>query len=613
MAVNGGSSGFNADKFRKLVAMFDSNYIEEAVTAFRLAVAELKKEQGRFCDRLVDSDEARELAEIECAKVRDELTRVLDQCARREADVESAQDVIDRLHERIAAMERKAASRSRGDSAKTDSTDDCDNSPPPPFYPDDEESQDDDAPGNEPAYRLPGLPIRKTVYWLVLLCFVFLYACAVAGRGHMFTIEEWQAENLITGGALLFAMVITVYVMGWKCGFSQTRVGQWCIRHAGSGGDMVAGLFVVIFLGCLAYMYFLAAYEQIDEIGLSLFGIVGAVFAAFYLQHLLQTFGWAGVGIKALMWLDFYCIGFSLLFGDIPGWKDFRHHAAFTREHVMNALYFSIVWGLFCILDTPTHWAIRYKKVRQIVTLPALFFLSFGSVEIADYAIEGRKPQPSVIEHAQPSQEQPAPRKPKHPPLRIVPEQPLESETCPATQDTPGASSQTEPTQTRPDTPSENEPQQRADTTPLATFILTGFGRSHVGSRPIRPPAFRPPARVSRAPARRVWIVPRPMQPLTPQFVPVPPPPRRTAPAQTNGNGAEKDQTERKGTSSGEQIGQRILVGIALLVLWRMRQIAKEKREKKELIQMALNPTVQNIHGNAGIADARRARKQGWL
>jgi len=44
-----------------------------------------------------------------------------------------------------------------------------------------------------------------------------------------------------------------------------------------------------------------------------------------------------------------------------------------------------------------------------------------------------------------------------------------------------------------------------------------------------------------------------------------------------------------------------------------MRQIAKEKREKKELIQMALNPTVQNIHGNAGIADARRARKQGWL
>ena len=46
MAAKNGGSGFDADKFRKLFRMFDSNYIEEAVTAFRLAVAELKKKQA---------------------------------------------------------------------------------------------------------------------------------------------------------------------------------------------------------------------------------------------------------------------------------------------------------------------------------------------------------------------------------------------------------------------------------------------------------------------------------------------------------------------------------------------------------------------------------------
>ena len=49
MAAKNGGSGFDAGKFRKVVAMFDSDYTEEAVTAFRLAVAELKKSQLRFC------------------------------------------------------------------------------------------------------------------------------------------------------------------------------------------------------------------------------------------------------------------------------------------------------------------------------------------------------------------------------------------------------------------------------------------------------------------------------------------------------------------------------------------------------------------------------------
>jgi hypothetical protein len=54
--------GFDADKFRKLVTVFDSDYIEEANTAFRLAFDQLKRSQ--LCNRLIDSDEARELAEI---------------------------------------------------------------------------------------------------------------------------------------------------------------------------------------------------------------------------------------------------------------------------------------------------------------------------------------------------------------------------------------------------------------------------------------------------------------------------------------------------------------------------------------------------------------------
>jgi hypothetical protein len=423
MAAKNGGSGFDADKFRKLVAMFDSNYVEEAVTAFRLAVAELKKKQGRFCDQLVDSDEARELAEIECAKVRDELTRILDQCARREADVDDADEIIDRLHERIAEMEKKARAKAKKytrnetttdrdtppspDETDMDAPEDWDDAAPPPFYPASDDAAANDPSGHEPAYRHPALPVWKSAYWLGLLSFVVMYAGVAAGLGHMVTVEEWRAANLTIAGAFLFAVVISLYVMGWKWGFSQTRFGQWCVRNAGSVGDMLAGLFVVIFIGCMAYGYFLATHEQIDEIGLSLFGIVGVVFAAFYLQQLLKTFGWAGVGIKALMWLDFYCIGYSLLVGDLPGWRDLRHHHPITQDHAMNALYFWIVWGLFMVLDRPTHWAIRYKTVREIVTLPALFFLAFGSVEIADYAVEGQKPQPSVIEQSQPSHAKP--------------------------------------------------------------------------------------------------------------------------------------------------------------------------------------------------------------
>jgi hypothetical protein len=427
MTAKNGGSGFDADKFRKLVRMFDSPYTEEAVTAFRLAVAELKKKQLRFCDRLVDSGEARELAEIECAKVRDELTRVLDQCARREADVDDAHEIIDRLHERIAAMEKRAGARAkkygRKESAEDletvapppeetelDASDYWESAPPPPMT-----APPDETPGHE-NYRLPALPLWKSAYWLGLLSFVVMYAGAVAGLGHMLTTLEWQAENLITDGALLFAVVTTLYVMGWKCGFSQTHVGQWCVRNFGSVGDMLAGLLLLDFAGTMAYVFGVPnGFARFDEIYLALSSVLMVVVFVYYFGHLMRKFGWIGVGIKALMWVDFWCISVSLALGEIPWWNTF-HHPPITHEHGINALYFSIVWGLFCIFDTPTRWAIEHKKVREIVTLPALFFLSYGAVMVADYKVEGHKTQPAAIEHAQPSH-----AKPKRGALSVAP------------------------------------------------------------------------------------------------------------------------------------------------------------------------------------------------
>jgi hypothetical protein len=107
MAAQGGS-GFDAARFRKLVAMFDSPYSEEAATAFKLALAELKKKQQRFCDQLVDSTEA-EHAKAECARVRSELGRVLDRCEKSEAEASDLEEIINGLHKRIASMERSAA------------------------------------------------------------------------------------------------------------------------------------------------------------------------------------------------------------------------------------------------------------------------------------------------------------------------------------------------------------------------------------------------------------------------------------------------------------------------------------------------------------------------
>ncbi len=105
MAADGG--GFDTEKFRKIVAMFDSPYDEEKKTAFILALDLLKKNQLRFCDRLVDCGEVKE-AQAELQRVLAELEKA---CRRAEAlERENSQwrEVAERLREDKAFYEHGA-------------------------------------------------------------------------------------------------------------------------------------------------------------------------------------------------------------------------------------------------------------------------------------------------------------------------------------------------------------------------------------------------------------------------------------------------------------------------------------------------------------------------
>ncbi len=65
MATTGGSGldPKTAEKFKKIIAMFDSSYTEEAGTAFRLLMNELQRKNVRFSDLLVDAEVADRLLE----------------------------------------------------------------------------------------------------------------------------------------------------------------------------------------------------------------------------------------------------------------------------------------------------------------------------------------------------------------------------------------------------------------------------------------------------------------------------------------------------------------------------------------------------------------------
>lgn len=434
MTAKGSKSGFDAEKFRKLVAMFDSDYTEEASTAFRLALGELKKNQLRFCDRLVDSSDAKELAEIECAKVRDVLTRILDLCARRQADVDDAHGVIDRLRRRINAMEKKAGAKARksgpdknAEDVETaapdfyetgaETSEDWDNTTPPPVTP---------TPGKaaEPAHRLPTLPFWKAAYWSGLLSLALMYAgldySCFKVRGHLLTLAEWQTLNLSQGFWLL--VLTAFYYVCWKIhGPPRTRIGQWCIGIVGSARAMLAAPLILMALNCAAYVYF---NQRPDEVGLVQFGILGLVLATLYLRYLLRTFGWVGVGIKAALVLDAVLVSLTIMNGDIPWWTDFPRHLPITPERGLVTIYFLIGWAVVFTFDAPTRWAVEHEPLRNFVFAPALFSLLYGSAMLVDYKIEGHKTPPSVIErvrslHAKPKRGALVPA-PRHSPVLLA-------------------------------------------------------------------------------------------------------------------------------------------------------------------------------------------------
>ena len=119
MAISGGA--FNAEQFRKIVAMFDAE-IEVADSAFRRAFAELKNNGLRFCDVLVDTEEAKRTKkerdglvdrcarhQAEADKYRSERDEYLARCTRQQAEAAELENANSRLHELIREMEEQAA------------------------------------------------------------------------------------------------------------------------------------------------------------------------------------------------------------------------------------------------------------------------------------------------------------------------------------------------------------------------------------------------------------------------------------------------------------------------------------------------------------------------
>ena len=105
MAADGG--GFDAEKFRKIVAMFDSPYDEERKTAFILALELLRKNELRFCDRLVDRGEVKE-AQAELQRVLAELEKACRRAEALERENSEWREVTERLREDKAFYEHGA-------------------------------------------------------------------------------------------------------------------------------------------------------------------------------------------------------------------------------------------------------------------------------------------------------------------------------------------------------------------------------------------------------------------------------------------------------------------------------------------------------------------------
>jgi hypothetical protein len=197
--------GFNAEKFRKLVARFDDTNPNEAENAFRLALDELKRNQLTFTEQLLDRGEL-ECAQEECAEAQAELAELFERCAKREAEAEDFKAINDRLHQHIAELEALAA-----DAREAETPEEETHPTPTPYTFFGEDERDEP---NEPAQvearpwgEFVGLPVWIVAFWCGLVAVVLYYTGSSIAVGHpLATLDDW---NLIHWYEFLIVLLVT--------------------------------------------------------------------------------------------------------------------------------------------------------------------------------------------------------------------------------------------------------------------------------------------------------------------------------------------------------------------------------------------------------------------
>jgi len=204
--------GFNADRFRKLVAHFRNSNANERDNAFHLAIAELGKASADVFRDMPDvvaeliggagsneTDELRRELERQLAQSRAreaesraEANENIAEAARRKAESEQAQEIIDRLRKRIAELEAGATRKPPVEDRKPEPPP----APPPsspPWYenitPEPEPEPGDETGEGETAWI--EIPKWNAVFWIVLVLGAGSYAVLAAMIERPLTSDDW--------------------------------------------------------------------------------------------------------------------------------------------------------------------------------------------------------------------------------------------------------------------------------------------------------------------------------------------------------------------------------------------------------------------------------------
>lgn len=207
-----GKSGFNAERFRKLVAHFRNSNANERDNAFHLAIAELGKASADVFREMPDvvaeliggagSKETDELrrelerqlaqSQAEAASSRAEANENIAEAARRKAEAAQQQEIIDRLLKRITELE---AGATRKPPVREQEPEPPPAPPPPssppPWY---EDIQPEPEPVGETGEGEPAwieIPTWKAVFWIALVLCAGTYAVLAAMVEHPLTGDDW--------------------------------------------------------------------------------------------------------------------------------------------------------------------------------------------------------------------------------------------------------------------------------------------------------------------------------------------------------------------------------------------------------------------------------------